>query len=160
MSEVQMSEEQEKTHKNFGATLFNNSWGILDKADRSEDDIRTLINMAHASAYHWQQVGKPENLQRSEWMLANVYAELKRSEPAMYHAKRCRELTEKHDMKDWDLAYSYEVLARAQKMIGNFKEYDKNKKLAREAGETIENADIKKQFDADMETWHSTAELH
>ena len=40
-------------HKQFAIELFNNTWDMLEKNDRSDyDDIR-MIHMAHTSLYHW-----------------------------------------------------------------------------------------------------------
>ena len=65
-------------HRQLGVDLFNGTWKLLDKPDRTADEDALLIHMAHASAYHWLQVGKPENFARSHWLCSRVYSVLGR----------------------------------------------------------------------------------
>lgn len=99
--------------KTVAATLFNKTWDLLDQTNRTTDEDALMIHTAHASLYHWMQVGTSVNIQRGEWMISHVYAVLKRFEPALYHATRCMELTTKHEIDDFDRTFAYEALARA-----------------------------------------------
>jgi hypothetical protein len=65
-----------------------------------------MVNCAHLSAYHWSVAPEcqPENLARSDWLIARVYSVVGRDEPARAHAARCLELCERHWLGDWDLA--------------------------------------------------------
>jgi hypothetical protein len=47
-----------------------------------------MLHMAHASRFHWEQVGTPANLARGEWLCSRVYAVLRRPEPCLHHAAR------------------------------------------------------------------------
>src|SRR5205814_2620469 len=95
--------------------LYNKTWKLFD------GDPDVLIHTAHASAYHWMQVGTTANRARSEWLCARVYSELGRAEPALHHARRCLELVESDPaaMADWDLAAAYEARARAHAVAGD-----------------------------------------
>ena len=53
-----------------------------------------MIHAAHASRYHWGEVGDDVNLARGEWQCSRVYAVLGRGEPALWHARRCVEIAE------------------------------------------------------------------
>ena len=72
-----------------------------------------MIHAAHASRYHWGEVGTAANRARGEWQCARVYAVLGRAEPAFHHARRCLAICETHGLGDWDLAAAWEALARA-----------------------------------------------
>jgi hypothetical protein len=158
--EEEMSNEEKYTeqecHKRFAVKLNNLTWELLMKKDRTEDDDQTMIHAAHASLYHWSLVGTEINLQRGEWMVSHVYAVLNRPEPALYHAKRCLAITEKHRFVDFDLAYAYEAMARAQACAGNADEAKKYIKLAAEAGVKIKEEEDKKIFMGDFaaEPWY------
>ena len=93
----------------------------MEKADRTQEEDDEMIHCAHASAYHWLQVGTPANRARSEWQCSRVHAILGHVEPALRHARRCLELVEANpdDMKDWDLPAAYEALARAHMVAGD-----------------------------------------
>ena len=106
-------------HRQLGVDLFNSTWTLIEQSDRTPDDDVLMIHMAHASAYHWLQVGPPENIARSHWQCSRMYTVLGRSEPAIYHAKLVVAVCEQNDIGDWDLAFAYEALARAYAVAGN-----------------------------------------
>lgn len=77
-----------------------------------------MIHSAHASRYHWGEVGEPVNLARGEWQCSRVYAVLGRAEPALWHARRCVAIYEAAGIADWDIASAYEAMARAHLAAG------------------------------------------
>ena len=129
-------------HEKLAKSAFNSTWDYLDKKDRTTEDDLNMIHTVHASRYHWgilvsEGKGEPINLQRGEWIISRVYSVLERGEPALYHAKICLELTEEHNIGDFDLAFVYEAMARASALLKNKKDFEKYSKLANEAGEKI-----------------------
>lgn len=92
-----MSEEKlmsiEEAHKHFAVKLNGLTWNLLGKKDRSKKDDETMLNSAHASMFHWLQIGEPLNFQRGDWLIARVYTVLRRTESALFHAKKCNERT-------------------------------------------------------------------
>lgn len=142
-------------HKKFAVDCFNKIWPLLEKKDRTSEDNETMILLAHTSLFHWLQIGIPLNEQRGEWMLARVYTVLKDKAHSLHHAKRCLTLTEKHDLKDFDLAYGYESMARASALNNHPVECKKYLELARKAGEDISEKDDRELFinDLSSEPW-------
>ena len=86
-----------------------------------------MVNFAQASLYHWRKSHKYEsvNEQRGQWMLSHIHAVLGNGKEALSYAEETDRLTKEQDLKDFDLAYSYEALARANAAAGNKKEYAK-----------------------------------
>ena len=99
--------------------LFNEVWRLMELEDRRPDEDDRMLHMAHASRYHWGEVGTSVNRSRGEWQVSRVYALLGRGGPALYHARRGLEICEANGTKDWDLAYAYESLARAAAIAGD-----------------------------------------
>jgi len=130
-------------HKRFAVDCFNGAWDLLDKNDRTQEGIDKMIHCAHASRYHWGEVGEPLNLERGEWQISRVYAVLGRVEPALYHAKRCLEIVQENNIGDFDLAFAFEAMARANKVAGNRIEMDKYIEKALKASENIKEKDDK-----------------
>lgn len=132
-------------HRQIGVDLFNDVWRLLEKPDRTPEDDDELVHQAHASAYHWLKAPEcePKNRSRSEWLCSRVYAVLGRAEQALHHAERCLAITEANpeNVEDWDLAFAYEALARAMTIAGNADDVRRYEQLAREAGESIAEAD-------------------
>jgi hypothetical protein len=103
----------------LATSLFNGVWTLLETSDRTADDDLRMIHMAHASRYHWGQVGTPVNVVRGEWQCSRVYATLGRGEPALFHAKHALQICEANGIGDFDLAFCYEALARAHAVAGD-----------------------------------------
>lgn len=143
-------EEMLQTHHQMGVDYFNQSWSLLEKPDRNKADEDLLINMVHASLFHWRHLNQPINVLRGEWMIAHVYTLLKHKESALYHAHNTLHWAEVAKAEDWDLAYAYEAMARAQALLGNREEFSKYLEMALEAGKNIKEEGDRKQFEADF----------
>ena len=44
-------------HKKQAVGAFNATWDLIDKAERTVDETREMIHLAHASRFHWGFVG-------------------------------------------------------------------------------------------------------
>ena len=77
------------------------TWTLLEKTDRTPAQDDEMLHAAHASRYHWGEIGDPVNLARGEWQCSRVYAILGRAEPALWHARRCLEIDEANGLGDW-----------------------------------------------------------
>jgi hypothetical protein len=140
--------------RQLGVDLFNRAWTLMETDERTAEQDDELINTAHASAYHWAQVGTPANRARSEWQLSRVYTVLGRSEPALHHARRCREICEAHPeaIEDWDLPYAHEALARAHALAGEADEAGRHAAAARELAARVEGAEDREHLEEDLAT--------
>jgi len=143
---------EEQFHKKMAVDLFNHTWDLIGKADRTPEDDLEMVHSAHASRWHWGRVGTPLNFQRGEWQVSRVHALLKRAEPAQYHAKSCLALTEANNIKDFDLGFAYEAMARAHAVAGNDAETAKYLELARDAAEQIEKKEDREYFEGELKT--------
>lgn len=147
-----VSPDEIQAGKRLAADLFNRVWSLLERTDRTQADDDTMLHAVHASRFHWGEVGEPFNFARGEWQVSRVYAVLGRAEPALYHARRCLEICETHQIGDFDLAFAYEALARASAVAGQQAEVARYLELARRAGEEISEQDDREIFRADLAT--------
>ncbi len=110
-----------ETHRRLAVGLYNHAWSLLERGARSTADDDELVHAAHASRWHWGEVGTAANHARGEWLCARVYATLGRAEPALHHADRCRQLVESggEGFEDWDRAAALEAVARARLTAGD-----------------------------------------
>jgi hypothetical protein len=141
-----------ETQRQLGIDLFNSTWTLLEQADRSADDDDELVHRAHASAYHWRQVGTAAHRARSEWLCSRVYAVLGRVEPAQHHARRCLEIVDAHpaEMEDWDRPAALEAVARANVLAGDLDEGRRQARLGRELAATIADKHDRVHIEADL----------
>jgi hypothetical protein len=142
------------THRRLGVELFNKTWTLMGKDDRTAAEDDELVHCAHASAHHWLQVGTAANRARSEWQCSRVYTVLRRGEPALHHARRCLEICEAAPgaLEEWDLPFAYEALARAHAVAGNTGDARRYLQLARSGAETIADGEDREHLEADLAT--------
>jgi DNA-binding transcriptional MerR regulator len=66
------------TRRQLAVDLFNHVWSLLETPDRTPMQDDEMLHAAHASRFHWGEVGEPANLARGEWQCSRVYAVLGR----------------------------------------------------------------------------------
>jgi len=153
MPPTRLPDLDRETERRLAAGLFNETWRLLDLAKRRPEQDDEMIHAAHASRYHWGNVGEPVTLARGEWLCSRVYAVLGRAEPAVWHAQRCLDqLTEFGGGEDWDEAAAYEALARAYSVAGDRKQRDALVAKARQALKAIKDPDDRRPIEDDLKT--------
>ena len=138
--------------RQLAVDLFNGVWRLLEQEDRTVDDDDRMVHMAHASRFHWGQVGAPANLSRGEWQVSRVYSVLGRAEPALHHARRGLDICRAHGIGDWDLAYAYESLARAHAVAGDKDQARAWTEQALAAADDVADADDRELLLSDLES--------
>jgi len=99
-------------HRKIAKQCFNKTWDYLEKKNRTPDDDKQMLILAHTSRYHWGLVGNARNLAVGEWQISRVYADLKQAEPSLLFAKSSLDLTIKNNLTEL-LPSTYEGMARA-----------------------------------------------
>lgn len=110
-----------ETQRAMAAGLFNRSWDLIETEDRTGRQDAELIDTAHASAWHWRQIGNAANEARGHWLLARVYSVLGHGAEAVYHARRANEVLDLggDGIEDWDRPAAAEAMARALVATGD-----------------------------------------
>ena len=148
METLEISLEQ---HKQFAIELFNNTWDMLEKNDRSDyDDIR-MIHMAHTSLYHWSYVGEAVNMTRGEWLVSRVYCSVGLLESAEYHAHKSLSICLNNNIGDIDLAFAYEAFTRIYALKQHQEDFNKYQALAFEASKQITSINNRDYFIGELE---------
>src|SRR6266567_1409818 len=110
-------------HKKYAIELNHLVWTLLGKTDRTPEEDAAMLHTAHASHVHWEATGTAVST-RGEWLISHVYVVLNRPEAALYHAQRCLDLCQEPNVKDFDIAYGYEDMARAYALLGHPEDQD------------------------------------
>lgn len=139
-------------HKKMAVDCFNGTWDLIDKADRDEADTLKMIHMAHASRYHWGEIGTPLEWSRGEWQISRVYALAGLGESALYHGKHALKYCLENSIGDFDLAFAYEAIARAYSVLANDAEKQTYKLKAEEASKGIEKKENLDYFLSELAT--------
>ncbi len=143
---------EEESHKRFAVNLFNLVWSLLDKKDRTKQEDDKMVHAAHASRFHWGEIGTALEIERGEWQISRVYSVLNRPQSALHHAKGCLQICQENNIQDFDIAFAYEAMARACAVAGEKSESEKYIKLAKEAGEQIKGKEDRDYFLSDLKT--------
>lgn len=136
-----MSDGVTEAHKFFGPSLFNATWELIDKPDRSADDDAAMLEAAMGSLYHWTQVGEPEQVATGYWQVAHVASLLGFGLLAWAYANRSLAIAEAEGFTDWRKASVLEGVARAAAAYGDAAEHEKYYALAKDAIDAIESDD-------------------
>jgi len=144
--------EKNELHRKFAIQCFNGTWDLIDNKDRNQDDDSQMIHMAHASRYHWGQIGTPLEFARGDWQISRVYAILGFGAMAYKYAKNCLDLCEEHDLGDFDLAFAYEALARASAVSGDIAKGQDYLSMAKSAADEIKKEDDQKYFCSELKS--------
>ena len=138
--------------RRLAGALFNSTWRLLEKPDRTRAEDDEMLHMAHASRHHWGVVGEPRNFARGEWQCSRVYAVLGRSEPCLHHAQRVLDLCTENGIGDFDLAFAYEALARGHAVAGDAERARAYTEQALAAAEAITQDDDRELLLGDLES--------
>jgi DNA-binding transcriptional MerR regulator len=136
--------------RRLAVDLFNHTWELLETAERTPAQDDRMIHAAHASRFHWEQVGDATNLLVGEWQCSRVYAVLGRSEPALWHARRALAVAEEAEITGFFRAASYEALTRALLVAGDRARAAAAEADAWQAAEAIDDDEDRLIFEQDM----------
>lgn len=141
-----------EVHKKFAQDLFHRVWDLMEKPDRSDYETLVMIHMAHASLVHWSYLGEAVNMARGEWQVSRVYALSGKPESALYHGEHSLGICQRCGIGDFDLAFAYEAVARAQKLLGRAAESREALALAKAAAQGIAKPEDREHFLRELRT--------
>ena len=149
-NETQYTSQQ--AHLHFAKSLNGRVWELLQATERTVEEDAEMVHAAHASLYHWLQVGTGVHHQRGVWLISHIYAVLGDAVQALAYARRCLELTKEHrvEMADFDVAYAYEGMARALALSGDLEQAEAYRQQAEAAGAAIMDDEAKAIFMGDL----------
>ena len=140
------------TERALAADLFNHTWTLLERSDRTPDQDEEMVHAAHASRHHWGRVGDAGNWAVGEWQVARVYAVLGRADASLHHARRSLALCEANGLADFRLAAACEGVARAYLAAGDATAVREWKARATAALDGIADADDRELIANDIAT--------
>ncbi|MHC4840142.1 MAG: hypothetical protein ACYTDT_04165 [Planctomycetota bacterium] len=143
-----------QAQETFAPALNTITWALLRKDDRTPEEDRKMLYAAFASAFHFMEIGDIVEQQRAAWLLARVNASLGNGRESLRHAQYCLNLTEKHSdkMADYDKAFAFEAMTRANVVLGDSRETAHYHKLALEARDKIADEEARDVFNEELKT--------
>ena len=138
------------THRQLAIELFNRTWELLDKDNRTDGEDAEMLTAAFASRYHWCQVGEPKNFSVSDWQISRVAAVLGNPDLAEEYGRRALEVAAKADLGPFYLGYGHEALARAAELAGNRDDARQHLASATELVEQVVDTSARELLAADL----------
>lgn len=141
-------------HRQMAKDLWSRTWELLEKPERTEEEIAELAEAAFASRWHWRQAGTGVHAQRGEWMLGRMWCEVGVPAAAAWHLKRTEALTQEHKtgLQDFDFAFVIALRARVAAIAGDLKTAASEYAAAEAAGRRLAEADDRAEFERQLKS--------
>lgn len=135
-------------HRKLAIEFNQRCWELLDNKGRSPAEAEEMIAAAWASLAHWLKAGTGVHWQRGEWLIARVYAELARAEPALHHLRRTQELTDRYrpELADFDFAFLEALAARVHALANDRAAGQRHYAKAVSLGDKLSDPEDRKLF--------------
>lgn len=145
--------DTEAAHKYFSAQCFNQTWDLLDKADRTPEEDEQMIRLSLASTWHWTQRADctATHLSTGYWQTSRVYATLGQADNARRYGQLCLEASQKEGVGPFYLGYAYEALARAESVAGEQEKAQGYLREGRRIADTVPDPDSRSWLVADLD---------
>jgi hypothetical protein len=117
-TEEQVTEAQklQEMHHGFSVSCFNDCWALMDKAERTADDVENMMLLADASLWHWKQRADctPANLSIGYWQVSRAHVLAQQYQMARLFGEKCLGVSQENGLPPFYVGYAYEALARAE----------------------------------------------
>lgn len=143
----------QRMHRRFSTECFNKCWSLIDKTDRSPQDVEDMILCASASMWHWKQRSdcKPLNMSIGYGQLSRVYALTGHNDLARLFGQKCLNAAIDGKAAPFYLGYAYEAITRAEIGLKNFQAAADNLDKAQTQLKSVTNAEEKGWLKADLD---------
>lgn len=106
-------------HRWMAIEANNGAWDLIEQPTRTANELARLLHLAHASCWHWSQVGKPIHQLRGLTLLTTAYVTAGVPEAAVQFGEQClRLMAEVGDATPFDRACVHGSLAAAYRDVG------------------------------------------
>ena len=146
--------KMQKTHQNLSGDCFNKCWTLIDKKNRTPEDVEDMILLANASLWHWKQRAdcKPLNLSIGYWQVSRVYALASEYGLARLFGEKCLKVGQDNKLPPFYVGYAYEALARAEVLHKDMKKAKGLLAEARKQLKSVTEKDDRGLLEADLVT--------
>ena len=146
MVDTAIEEETREWHRRCAIECNNAAWKLTEKTGVTLEETDHLLNLAHGAAYHWSQVGTPLHAARADMLLGRAHAIAGNGDLALRHAQRSLDFLSTQDSPDWEMAFSYAILAHAHHVSGHASEHEQFHARAKALGEAIADPEDRTVF--------------
>ena len=126
-----------QTH--FAKVTNNRAWDLAEDPNEVSS-INELLNLAHASAWHWSQVGSKREIMRSNLLIAFAHARSNFGQTAYHFSQSMIDFFIRDpDTQDWEKAIAFAVHALACLKCRKLDEFEKFVTLSLDSSSKVKN---------------------
>ena len=143
-----------KAHGFFSVDCFNNTWGLIDKVDRTPEEDEQMLLLAMASLWHWTQRDDrtDTNLSVGYWQVSRVHALRGHASEASRYGQLALDTAQRGEADAFTFGYAYEALARAASIGGDAEQKTTYLAEAQAAADRVEDEEAKSWLLDDLKT--------
>jgi hypothetical protein len=135
-------------HRWFAIEANNGAWDLVEKSSRTPAETERMLHLAHASCWHWGQIGQPINELRGWTLLTTAYVAAGWSSEAIrFGEESLKRLTEVTDATPFDRACIHGSLAAAYQLAGWTADSTREFNAADALAASLEDADDRAVFE-------------
>ena len=138
--------------RGFAVQYYNQTWDLIDQAERTPADDRRMLGVAMASRALWDDIGGDEQWIVGDWQVAHVAALTGHADLSLDFAAAAYERASTADVPLWMKASTCEGLARAHAAAGHEAERDAWVLKARELLEQVDDAEDRALIEGQLAT--------
>ena len=138
--------------RGFAVQYYNQTWDLIDQAERTAADDRRMLSLAMASRALWDDIGGDEQWIVGDWQVAHVAALTGHPDLSLDFAAAAYERASSADVPLWMKASTCEGLARAHAAAGHVAERDAWVLKARELLEQVDDAEDRALIESQLAT--------
>jgi hypothetical protein len=146
MANTLSPEEIARSHRWHAVECNNLAWRLSELSERTPAQDAEMHDAAHASAFHWSEVGTELHSARAKMLLGHVHAVLGQGHAALAYAQESFRYLVGHDPPDWERAFAHAVLAHAAHAAGETALYEEHIAEAGELGAGIADPEDREIF--------------
>ena len=142
----------QKDHQVLSVHCFNACWTIMEKPDRTPEDVENMLLLAYTSLWHWKQREdcQPIHLSIGYWQVSRAHALAGQGEMARFFGEKCLGVGESSALPAFYIGYAYEALARAETVQHNVHTVKTHLESARERLRDVTDVEEKTMLEADL----------
>ncbi len=151
MANERTTEQIADWHRWFAVECNNAAWDLIGAERRTPDEDRRMLDLAHAAAHHWSQVGTPLNRARAEVALARAHAAAGSPALALAYGQRSLEFFEHNPCEPWDAVFAHGALAYAAAAAGDGERHAVHYARAGQLAEAVTEAEDRAIVEAELQ---------
>lgn len=135
------ADELQAMKKRLASEANNQAWTLAEQGHLTDEEKRTLLCGAAASAWLWLEAGGDQQAAMADLLLARALARCGCGEGALTYARRCQGYLLREGSAAWERAFAHAALSDALRLTGDLEGAKQERALAETAASLLDGED-------------------